>query len=99
MILTTTQSKPVRSPVCTGGSLLKPAYTMNISVQVHHHLQAPQQAMRPGAMQVNMRGELDAAMKQRHSTAPDVVQWHAGVLLPPDVSFSSGTWSPRHEWR
>ena len=50
-------------------------------------------------LQVNMRGHLDAAMKARHPTAPDVVQWHAGVLLPAGVTFSNGTWSPRHAWR
>ena len=49
--------------------------------------------------QVNMRGQIDAAMKLRHPTAPDVVQWHAGVLLPADIPFGNGTWSPRHEWR
>ena len=62
-------------------------------------LSAIRDRQRLATVQVNMRGQLDAAMKARHPTAPDVVQWHAGVLLPPDVPFGNGTWSPRHEWR
>ena len=45
-----------------------------------------------------MRGDITAAMKQRHPTAPDIVPWHAGVLLPRGVQLRNGTWSPRYDW-
>ncbi len=49
-------------------------------------------------LQVNMRGRLSADTRKRHPTAPEVVQWHAGVLLPKGVALGKGTLSPRYFW-
>jgi len=52
----------------------------------------------PAAPEVNMRGTLSAGARERHPTAPEKVQWHAGVVLPRGVKLTNGTWSPRYEW-
>lgn len=52
----------------------------------------------PALPEVNMRGALSRAMRQRHPDAPERVQWHAGVLLPHGVKLTNGSWSPRHDW-
>lgn len=52
----------------------------------------------PASPEVNMRGAFPQNYRQRHPTAPEVVQWHAGVLLPPGVERTNGTWSPRWYW-
>lgn len=52
----------------------------------------------PASPEVNMRGALSKAMRQRHPDAPERVQWHAGVLLPHGVKLTNGSWSPRHDW-
>ncbi|KAL4430553.1 hypothetical protein ABPG77_005793 [Micractinium sp. CCAP 211/92] len=52
----------------------------------------------PASPEVNMRGALSRAMRQRHPDAPERVQWHAGVLLPHGVKLTNGSWSPRHDW-
>lgn len=49
-------------------------------------------------MQVNFRGRISAEQRARHPTAPEVVQWHSGVLLPKGVRLTNGTWSPRYDW-
>lgn len=49
-------------------------------------------------LQVNFRGEIRAQQRARHPTAPQVVQWHSGVLLPRGVSLTNGSWSPRYDW-
>eukprot|EP00967_Tisochrysis_lutea_P086279 scaffold121482_cov39-Tisochrysis_lutea.AAC.2 len=38
------------------------------------------------------------AVKERHPEAPPRVQWVSGVLLPPGVELTNGTWSPRVNW-
>lgn len=48
--------------------------------------------------QVNVRGDLPPAMRQRHPNAPARLQWVSGVLLPPGVKLGNGTWSPRYNW-
>jgi hypothetical protein len=49
-------------------------------------------------MQLNMRGDLPRDYTARHPKAPGRVQWVAGVLLPPGVQYTNGTWSPRWSW-
>eukprot|EP00976_Prorocentrum_cordatum_P049713 1003538-Prorocentrum_minimum.AAC.1 len=56
--------------------------------------------------QVNQRGLMDHPdtvadghpFHDRHKQAPVVVQWVAGVLLPPGVLPSNGTFGPRGKW-
>lgn len=45
-----------------------------------------------------MRGDLPDDYRSRHPTAPRRVQWVAGVLLPPGVRYTNGSWSPRWGW-
>mmetsp|Transcript_16133 Transcript_16133/g.22284 ORF Transcript_16133/g.22284 Transcript_16133/m.22284 type:complete len:350 (-) Transcript_16133:166-1215(-) len=59
----------------------------------------------PEAPEVNQRGLMDqpGTVKNGHPfhsrhKAPPVVQWVAGVLLPPGVKPSNGTWGPRAQW-
>eukprot|EP00877_Chromochloris_zofingiensis_P007296 jgi/Chrzof1/281/Cz01g09240.t1 len=52
----------------------------------------------PASPEVNMRGALPDDYRKRHPTAPSHVQWVAGVLLPPGVHLTNGTWSPRWKW-
>lgn len=52
----------------------------------------------PASPEVNMRGKITVDQKERHPTAPEMVQWHAGVLLPRNVKLTNGTWSPRYYW-
>eukprot|EP01025_Chloroclados_australasicus_P024425 TRINITY_DN244_c0_g1_i1.p1 TRINITY_DN244_c0_g1~~TRINITY_DN244_c0_g1_i1.p1 ORF type:complete len:257 (+),score=34.33 TRINITY_DN244_c0_g1_i1:225-995(+) len=48
--------------------------------------------------EVNMRGDLPDDYRKRHPTAPQKVQWVAGVLLPSNVQMKNGTWGPRWSW-
>lgn len=52
----------------------------------------------PAAPEVNMRGNLSKLQRGLHPDAPEVVQWHTGVVLPAGVRLRNGTWSPRAEW-
>ncbi|KAF8065837.1 wdr3 [Scenedesmus sp. PABB004] len=52
----------------------------------------------PAAPEVNQRGALPAAMAARHPGAPRRAQWVSGVLLPPRVALTNGSWSPRADW-
>lgn len=52
----------------------------------------------PAAPEVNMRGRVSAAARARHPAAPELVQWHSGVLLPHGVDLTNGTWGPRYNW-
>jgi len=52
----------------------------------------------PAKPEVNVRGDLSRAVKERHPEAPPRVQWVSGVLLPPGVELTNGTWSPRVNW-
>lgn len=45
-----------------------------------------------------MRGNLPQSYRSRHPTAPQRVQWQSGVLLPPGVMITNGTWGPRWTW-
>eukprot|EP00195_Chlamydomonas_chlamydogama_P006959 CAMPEP_0202890758 /NCGR_PEP_ID=MMETSP1392-20130828/1065_1 /ASSEMBLY_ACC=CAM_ASM_000868 /TAXON_ID=225041 /ORGANISM="Chlamydomonas chlamydogama, Strain SAG 11-48b" /LENGTH=281 /DNA_ID=CAMNT_0049574389 /DNA_START=136 /DNA_END=978 /DNA_ORIENTATION=- len=49
----------------------------------------------PVAPEVNMRGDLPPDYRARHPTAPKTVQWVSGVLLPPGVKPTNGTFGPR----
>ena len=48
---------------------------------------------------VNMRGEYPEAYRRTHPTAPDKVDWIAGVLVAEGETVSNGTWSSRSHWR
>ncbi|KAG2499241.1 hypothetical protein HYH03_002820 [Edaphochlamys debaryana] len=52
----------------------------------------------PAWPEVNMRGEFPPDFRQRHPTAPKASQWQSGVLLPPGVVLTNGTWGPRYKW-
>ncbi|KAK9803429.1 hypothetical protein WJX72_011992 [[Myrmecia] bisecta] len=52
----------------------------------------------PANPEVNFRGALVEDWQERHPTAPDHVQWHTGVVLPPGIPLNNGTWSPRYFW-
>ncbi|KAG2455183.1 hypothetical protein HYH02_000999 [Chlamydomonas schloesseri] len=52
----------------------------------------------PANPEVNMRGDLPQSYRSRHPTAPNRVQWQSGVLLPPGVKLTNGTWGPRWTW-
>lgn len=52
----------------------------------------------PANPEVNMRGDLPPDYRARHPTAPNRTQWESGVLLPPGVALTNGTWSPRWKW-
>ena len=52
----------------------------------------------PASPEVNMRGRISNDQRARHPTAPEFVQWHSGVLLPPGVQLTNGSWSPRYQW-
>ncbi len=45
-----------------------------------------------------MRGDLPPDYRARHNTAPARVQWISGVLLPPGVEPTNGTFGPRWKW-
>jgi hypothetical protein len=45
-----------------------------------------------------MRGELPNWYRQKHPNAPKDVHWVSGVMLPPGVELTNGTWSPRWYW-
>lgn len=55
-------------------------------------------AAAPACLQINMRGDLPDDYRKRHPTAPKRVQWVSGVLLPPGVQPTNGTWGPRWSW-
>lgn len=46
-----------------------------------------------------MRGDLPEDYKKRHPNAPNRVQWQSGVLLPPGVALTNGSFGPRWKWR
>lgn len=48
--------------------------------------------------EVNMRGLLPDDYRIRHPTAPKMVPWHTGVVLPIGLRPSNGTYSPRFYW-
>lgn len=52
----------------------------------------------PASPEVNMRGALPESYRQRHKESPAMVQWSSGVLLPPGVRLTNGTWGPRWLW-
>ncbi|GLI68829.1 hypothetical protein VaNZ11_013371 [Volvox africanus] len=52
----------------------------------------------PASPEVNMRGVLPDSYRRRHPQAPAAVQWQSGVLLPPGVTLTNGTWGPRWSW-
>mmetsp|Transcript_18462 Transcript_18462/g.44105 ORF Transcript_18462/g.44105 Transcript_18462/m.44105 type:complete len:271 (-) Transcript_18462:395-1207(-) len=52
----------------------------------------------PAAPEVNFRGLLPAEYRARHPSAPERVQWVAGVLLPPGTPLTNGTLGPRFWW-
>lgn len=52
----------------------------------------------PVAPEVNMRGDIAPETRKRHPTAPASVQWISGVLLPPGIKPTNGTWGPRYKW-
>ncbi|KAF5837716.1 hypothetical protein DUNSADRAFT_3971 [Dunaliella salina] len=52
----------------------------------------------PAKPEVNLRGDLVGAVREKHPEAPPRVQWVSGVLLPPGVPLTNGTWSPRVNW-
>lgn len=52
----------------------------------------------PAAPEVNMRGRRPEHFRQRHPDAPLRCPWIAGVLLPPGVAPTNGSWSPRYWW-
>ena len=61
----------------------------------------------PEAVEVNQRGSNDAegftndqgvTYARRHEGMPPAVHWSSGVVLPPGVTPSAGTLSPRAKW-
>jgi hypothetical protein len=50
------------------------------------------------APEINFRGGLPPTFRARHPKAPARVEWHAGVLLPPGVEYTNGSFSPRYYW-
>lgn len=52
----------------------------------------------PAFPEVNMRGRLNADYRKRHPNAPEEVPWSSGVLLPPGVQLTNGTWGVRWYW-
>ncbi|KAI8464342.1 MAG: hypothetical protein J3K34DRAFT_120330 [Monoraphidium minutum] len=67
----------------------------------HNHTQGDcwlKWAEAPASPELNMRGDLPPDYRKRHPTAPPRAQWVAGVLLPPGVGFTNGSWSPRWAW-
>lgn len=52
----------------------------------------------PASPEVNMRGRISQAQRDRHPSAPALVQWEAGVILPHGVELTNGTYSPRYNW-
>lgn len=52
----------------------------------------------PASPQINMRGMITPDMKRRHPEAPERAQWWGGVLLPPGVPLTNGTFGPRYKW-
>lgn len=46
----------------------------------------------PASPEINMRGEVSPEQRQRHPSAPLVVPWHSGVLLPRGFQLTNGTW-------
>lgn len=52
----------------------------------------------PAAPEVNMRGQRPLSLLERHPNAPLLSQWVSGVLLPPGVRLTNGSWSPRYGW-
>ena len=53
----------------------------------------------PHAPEVNMREPMRRSFLRRHRTQMAAgVPWVSGVLLPPGVTMTSGTWGPRAFW-
>eukprot|EP00775_Hariotina_reticulata_P013419 gene13419-13547_t len=52
----------------------------------------------PASPEVNMRGLQPEHFRAKHPQAPMVAPWIAGVLLPPGVQLTNGSWSPRYYW-
>ena len=53
----------------------------------------------PTRPHVNMQGAYSEAYRRTHPTAPDTVDWVAGVLVAEGETVSNGTWSSRSHWR
>lgn len=49
--------------------------------------------------QVNMQGAYDAEYHRRHPNAPDMVDWHGGVVVPAGTAVTNGRPSARWGWR
>lgn len=52
----------------------------------------------PAVAEINFRGDLPNEYRLRHTTAPLTVQWWGGVLLPPGIQPTNGTYGPRWKW-
>jgi len=53
----------------------------------------------PHAPEVNMRWPMLPSFMRRHrKQMEEGVPWTSGVLLPPGVAFTNGTWGPRAYW-
>ena len=53
----------------------------------------------PTKPHVNARGAYAEEYRRTHPTAPETVDWVAGVLVPEGETVSNGTWSSRSHWR
>ena len=52
----------------------------------------------PTNPQVNMKGKYTPDYHKRHPTAPEYVDWTAGVVVKKGAKVTNGTWSPRATW-
>ncbi|KAG1663396.1 hypothetical protein FOA52_011674 [Chlamydomonas sp. UWO 241] len=52
----------------------------------------------PASPELNYRGLLGPGYRVRHPTASDRVQWWGGVVLPPGMELTNGTFGPRYQW-
>jgi len=52
----------------------------------------------PTNPQVNMRGPYSSEYRRTHPTAPGIVDWTAGVVVPVGEVVTNGTWSSRSHW-
>jgi len=52
----------------------------------------------PEDPQVNMKGAYSRQYLNMHPTAPSIVDWTAGIVLPVGTAYTNGTWSSRSDW-